>query len=223
VPPDFRATRSSVERWREILIPTYDELLRLGAGDVWVYGSQAMSLYMKRPFASRDLDLLVTGVGTRMIEKLCKTLASLTDQKAPTYYFKKPEHEGKPNPVFGIYLHASGERPFAIELFQTYNGHDVRELTPYSNYVKRWNKEFQTLSIEAIIGTQLSFRPPDRISAFNAQRLNLFLKTVKRKIDWIKVEEFARRFHLEAMIDANLKVLKGQGVTILDSDKLALM
>jgi len=54
---DNRQTRSSVARWKEILILTYEELISLGAGDVWVYGSQAMSLYMKRPLASKDLGI----------------------------------------------------------------------------------------------------------------------------------------------------------------------
>jgi len=217
----FRKTRTSVARWREILIPTYKELIRLGAGDVWVYGSQAMSLYMKRPLASKDLDLLATGMTIEIVSSLCKSLDPLSKRRNPYFDFQNLEHEGEPNPVFSIYLNPPDEKPFAIELFQTYNGHDVRELTPFAQYVKRWGNEFQTLTIEAILGTRLAFRPPDRISAFNAERLNRFIRTLRDDIDWSKVEEFSKKFQLEGRITENLKILKKRGIRIMDSSKLS--
>lgn len=221
--PDFRQTRSSVARWRKILILTYNKLIELGASDVWVYGSQAMSLYVKRPLASKDLDLLASGTTVDMIRKLCEFLAPLSsNQKKPSWNYLELEHEDFTNPVFSIYLSAQkNEKPFVIELFQTYNGHDLRELTPYSTYVKRWENEFQTLTIEAIIGTRLAFRPPERISAFNAQRLNSFIKAVK--VDWTKVEQFARTFHLEKRIEENLRELRRQKIKIHDSDELTFL
>jgi hypothetical protein len=220
---DFRETRTSVASWNRILIPTYKELIGLGAGGVWVYGSQAMSLYMKRPFASRDLDFLVSGLTLDMVRAVCKTLAPLSGQRAPYFDFKNPEHDGKPNPVFGIYLNAQDEKPFALELFQTYNAQNIRELTPYAEFVSRWKSEFQTLSVEAIIGTRLGFRPPERITPFNAQRLNLFIKTVRDRIVWSKVEEFAKKFHLEERINENLIHLRRKKIQIIDCDKLSFV
>jgi len=220
--PDFRQTRSSVARWRKILVLTYDKLVELGANDVWVYGSQAMSLYMKRPLASKDLDLLASGTTIDMIKKLCEFLAPFSsNQKKPGWNYLELEHEGFTNPVFSIYLSAQNEKPFVIELFQTYNGHDLRELTPYSTYVKRWGSEFQTLTSEAIIGTRLALRPPERISAFNAERLNSFIRVVK--VDWTKVERFARTFHLESRIEENLRELGRQKIKIRDSDELTFL
>ena len=220
---DFRETRSSVARWKEVLVPVYKELTNLGAGDVWVYGSQAMSLYMKRPLTSKDLDLLATGMTIDIAKELCKRLAPLSDLKNPYFTFQNLERENKPNPVFSIYLSSRNERPFAVELFQTYNGHDLRELTPYVNYLERWKNEFQTLTVEGIIGTRLAFRPPDRISPFNAERLNRFIETVRDKIDWSKVEEFSRNFELQGKISENLKVLSGHGIRIIDSNKLSFL
>ena len=167
---------------------------RLGVGDVWVYGSQAMSLYMKRPLASKALDLLAPGMTLDIVNGLCKSLVLFSKGKNPYFNFQNPEHEGKPNPVFAIYFNEPNEKPFAIELFQTYNGHDVRKHTPYVAYVKRWKNEFQTLTTEAIIGTRLAFRPPERITSFNAERLNRFIDAERDKIDWSKVEEFAKKF-----------------------------
>lgn len=100
--PDFRETRVPVDRWKEILIPTYDELLKLGAGDVWVYGSQAMSLYMKRALASGELDLLTSGMTMSIVKKLCKALEPFSSQKNPYFSYQNPGHDGKPNPVFSV-------------------------------------------------------------------------------------------------------------------------
>jgi hypothetical protein len=219
----YRQARSSVARWKEILIPTYNELIKLGVGDVWVYGSQAMSLYMKRPLGSKDLDLLATGLTMDIVQGLLQNLTPFSGQRNPYFNYQQFEHEGKADPVFSIYLNVQNEKPFAIELFQTYNGYDVRELTPYATIVKRWKNEFLTLSIEAIIGTRLGFRQPEGISAFNAQRLNLFIKTVREQVEWTKVDEFARKFELEGKIRANLKALKGHGINILDSNKLPFL
>ncbi len=220
---DFRQTRSSVTRWKEILIPTYRELINVGVGDVWVFGSQAMSLYMDRPLASKDLDLLASGMSMQILNRLCEILSPLSPQKKPYFSFQNPEHEGTPNPVFSVYLVDHAGKPFAVELFQTYNGHDLRELTPYANLVERWDNSFQTLSVEAIIATRLAFRPPDRITPFNAERLNRFVRTVRKKIDWNKVERFAVKFELEDRIAKNLKLLRQRRIAILDSTKLSFL
>lgn len=218
---DFRETRSSAARWKEILIPTYNELIRLGASDAWVFGSQAMSLYMKRPLTSKDLDLLVSGMTMKIVEKLCNSLAPFSSSRRRPYYnFQNLEHEGRPNPVFSIYLNPENEKPFAIEFFQTYLGYDLRRLTPYATYIKRWGSEFQTLTVEAIIGTRLAFRPPG-ITSFNAERLNLFIKTVRRQIDWSAVEKFIMDFQFENRIEENLKDLRRRRIKIVDSDKLS--
>jgi hypothetical protein len=218
----YKETRSSVARWSSILIATYAELVRLGAGDVWVYGSQAMSLHMTRPLASKDLDLLVSGMKMGIVRELCKFLAPFSSEREPYFNFQSPVHEGKQNPVFSVYLGGPNEKPFAIELFQTYNGHELKELAPYAVHMNRWKTEFQTLSIEAIIATRLSFRPPDRISSFNAQRLNRFIRATRDKVDWSIVSEFAKRFQLERRIIENLIVLRQHGIEIIDASKLSL-
>lgn len=221
--PDFRETRSTVARWRSILIPTYAELVNLGAGDVWVFGSQALSLYMPRPLASKDIDFIAAGITIPIVEGLCNRLAKFSSQRRPDYIFQNFVHEGLSNPEFVIYLREANERPFAVELFLTYNGHDLRELTRYTTLKTRWGHEFQTLSIEALIATRLAFRPEDRISPFNAQRLNLFIEAVRPQINWGVVEEFARRFHSEATIRENLKLLKRKGIKITDSGRLSFL
>jgi hypothetical protein len=218
-----RQTRTSPDRWKKILNATCDELSRLGASDVWVFGSQAMSLHMsERALASKDLDLLASGLSMKMVEQLCITLVRYSDGRRPNYSFQNPLYDGRSNPVFSISLKARNERPFVVELFQTYLGFPLTKLTPYATIVHRWNREFQTLTIEAVIATRLAFRPPERISPFNAARLNRFIQSVRsQKIDWRKVSTFAKDFQLEQRINENLEELaRRHNLKIKGSDKL---
>ena len=178
-----RQTRTSPARWKKILVTTYAELQRLGASDVWVFGSQAMSLHMKtRALASKDLDLIATGTDLTMVRRLRDALSEYSTGNIPDYQFQSTSYEGRPYPVFSISVRAENQAPFVIELFQTFLGYEVSRLTPYATFVKRWKSDFQTLKIEALIATRLAFRPPERITAFNAGRLNLFIKSVG---DWL--------------------------------------
>src|SRR5207245_875609 len=173
--------------------------------DVWVFGSQAMSLHMsRRALASKDLDLLASGLTMNMVERLCATLAQYSDERHPNYTLQNSTHDERNNPVFSISLKSQNEKPFVVELFQTYLGYPITRLTPYATSVRRWKGEFQTLTIEAVIATRLAFRPPERISSLNAARLNKFIVSVENQIDWRNVNAFAKDFQLAQRIDENL-------------------
>ena len=213
----MRQTRTSPLKWRKILKTTYDELLLLGANDVIVFGSQAMSMYLKRALASKDLDLIATELTLGSVSRLCEKLAPYSDGRAPDYGFTNNKYDGRSNPVFSIYLKPKDNRPFVLELFQTYLGHDVRKLTPYVVFRNR----FQTLSREAIIGTRLAFRLPEGITPFNARRLNKFIEAFRTEIRWGEVTKFVRLFNMEERIAGNLKKLKEiHNIEILDSERL---
>ncbi len=110
-----RQVRTSPDRWKKILNATYDELDRLGASDVWVFGSQAMSLHMKKTLASKDLDLIVTGIDITMVSHLCDTLAPYSDGRPPDYEFQNPMYDDRRNPIFSISMRAKNEKPFAVD------------------------------------------------------------------------------------------------------------
>ncbi|MGI0069318.1 MAG: hypothetical protein ACREAN_03570, partial [Nitrosopumilaceae archaeon] len=131
---------------------------------------------------------------------------------------------GRRNPVFSISLRAQSEKPFVVELFQTYLGFPITRLTPYATFVRRWKNDFQTLTIEAVIATRLAFRPPERITPLNADRLNRFIDSVARKVDWSKVDAFVKDFQLEQSIEENLKQLQERhNLKIKDSGKLSFL
>src|ERR1700730_81897 len=217
-------TRTLPARWKKMLVSTYNELQRLGANDVWVFGSQAMSLHMKtRALASKDLDLIATGTDLTMVRRLSDALTEYSTGRSPDYQFQNTTYDGRPYPVFSISVRAENEAPFVIELFQTFLGYEVSRLTPYAAFVKRWKNDFQTLNIEALIAARLAFRPPERITAFNARRLNVFIRSVRDQIEWKTVEEFARSFEMEQTIHDNLKDLRRRKLRILDSEKLSFL
>ena len=65
--------------------------------------SRAMSLYMKSTmFATKDLDLLVSGVTMKTINNLCDVLKPFSNERPPSYQFQNPEREGRHDPVFSI-------------------------------------------------------------------------------------------------------------------------
>ena len=183
-----------------------------------------MSLHVKtRPLASKDLDLIASGLTIKMVERLCVTLGRYSEARPPDYQYQNTTYETRPYPYFSISIRDREQGPFVIELFETYRGYDVRKLTPYATFVDRWNNRYQTLTIEGIIGTRLAFRPPERISALNAARLNNFIKSVKKEIDWKIVEGFAKDFSLEKTIRENLMDLHRRKLKITDSEKLSFV
>jgi hypothetical protein len=62
-------------------------------------------------------------------------------------------------------------------------------LTPFLTFKEKWGQWLQVPSSEAIIGTRLAFRPPERITPFNASRLNRFIQTLGT-VDWTEVNAF---------------------------------
>jgi len=219
-----RQNRSSPERWKKILDVTYSGLRSLGAGDIWVFGSQAMSLHLqKRPLASKDLDLIATGVSTRMIEDVREMLRPYSSGRIPDYRFQSTTYEGRPYPFYSVSINDLVQGPFVIEIFETFRGYDVRRLTPYATFISRWENTYQTLTVEGIIGTRMAFRRPQGIDSFNAKRLNNFIKLVRKEVDWGKVNDFVRDFQLEEVILENLKDLHRRNIKIVDSEKLNLV
>jgi hypothetical protein len=183
-----------------------------------------MSLHMKtRPLASKDLDFIATGVTILMINQLCETLRKYSSGRPPDYEYRNTTYETRHYPFFSISIRDQKQGPFVIELFQTFRGYDVKKLTPYATFITRWDNTFQTLSIEGIIGTRLAFRRPEGISAFNARRLNNFIRSFRKEIDWKIVGAFVRDFQLEQTIRENLSDLHRRKLKILDVGKLAFL
>ena len=107
-----------------------------------------------------------------------------------------------------------------IEFFQTFLGHPTTMLTPFLTFKDRWSMRIQVMVPEAIIATRLAFRPPERITPFNARRLNGFIGNVEDQVDWRKVNEFIDRFDLGSVIRDNLAELKTKRIQIRGASRI---
>jgi hypothetical protein len=114
--------------------------------------------------------------------------------------------------------HTSGF-PFVIEFFENFLGYESNRLNQFLTLKNKWELDLQVLLPEAIIATRLAFRPPERVSAFNASRLNRFIKHI-RHVDWSIVNAFIEEFELRSVVKENLAALKAKRISITGSSKI---
>jgi hypothetical protein len=198
--------------WIEVLKKIAPILTESNVTDTILFGSQAMSVYMERALASKDIDLIAPGVTEATLEKTCRELKQIATE-TPSYDHLVSEYSGRRYPVSHIYLrHVSGF-PFVIEFFENFLGYKSTRLNPFLNLEQKWGLGLQVLTPEAIIGTRLAFRPPERITPSNAARLNRFIKHL-RQVDWTAVNAFIDAFDLKTIVAENLALLRSKRISI---------
>lgn len=183
-----------------------------------LFGSQAMSVYMERALASKDIDVIAPGMTIKTLERLRDDLAELAHQK-PTYDYQVGEYLGRRYPVSHIYIKHKSGFPFALEFLENFLGYESTRLAPFLAFKEKWELWLQVPTPEAIIGTRLAFRPPERITPFNASRLNRFIRTLS-KIDWSEVNAFIDTFDLRKTVTENLAILSSKRISISGSSKV---
>jgi hypothetical protein len=215
----MKVPRSPARVWIDVLRRIMPVLAASEANDVVLFGSQAMSVYTPRALASKDLDLIVPGVTVSILEKLCVELAG-PDSGRPEYDFMVGEYSGRRYPLGHIYLKHAYQHPLVVEFFQTFLGFETRRLTPFLTLKERWGMRFQVLTPEAIVGSRLSFRPPERITPFNARRLARFISSMGEEIDWSEVVSFMDAFDLRGVAIDNLRELKSRHIFVPGSSNI---
>jgi len=210
--------RPPAKIWIDVLRRITPILAESHVTDMILFGSQAMSAYMVRALASKDIDLIAPGMTPSILEKTREELKQIAAQ-TPTYDHLVSEYAGRPYPVSHIYLKHMSGFPFVIEFFENFLGYESKRLNSFLTLKNKWGMELQVLLPEAIIATRLAFRPPERLSPFNASRLNRFIKHV-RHIDWRIVNAFIDAFELRAVVTENLVGLRAKGISINGASKI---
>lgn len=210
--------RPPAKIWIDVLKKITPILADCHVNDVILFGSQAMSVYMERALASKDIDLIAPDVTINTFEKLCDELGQITERR-PAYDYLVEEYSGRRYPVGHVYLKHKTGFPFVIEFFQNFLGHDVKLLAPFLTFKEKWGLWLQVLSPEAIIGARMAFRPPERITPFNASRLNRFIRKLG-KVDWSEVNAFIDAFDLRTIISENLAKLSSKQISIAGSSNI---
>lgn len=215
----MRSRRPPAEIWIDVLKKITPVLAKCDVNDVILFGSQAMSVYMERALASKDIDLITPAATIKTFERLCDELAQMANQR-PSYDYLVGEYLGRRYPVGHIYVKHKSGFPFVLEFFENFLGYKSTRLTPFLTFKEKWGLFLQVPSPEAIIATRLAFRPPERITPSNASRLNRFIRKI-RKVDWLEVNAFIDAFELRTIITENLAALRSKQISISGSSKIA--
>jgi len=216
-PAEIRAPAAS---WIPVLKESYSFLRDHGVGDLLLYGSQAMSIYMRYPLRSKDIDLVSTQMRPKLLDDLTKRLTHFSETSPKNTVMTRVTDRGFTR-TYSIYLRSQGY-PLVVEIFDTVlDGKEPKILMPYIRLVQRWKTALYVPTPDAIVALRLSFRPPERISRLNAIRLNRFIKAREHEINYKQILELLIEWETRQLVLENLKDLyKRHGVRIIHDNKI---
>jgi len=196
--------RTAPRDWIRLLQTAYRFLREQGVGDLLLYGSQAMSLYMRSPLRSKDLDLLSSQVSMARMEALAEKLAEIEHVEYRTTTVQTRRFDDRKMVTCAIELRVSG-RPFFVELFDSVlDARPLSTLQPYIESIERWGLEIWSTNREATLALRLAFRQPEGISRLNATRMNSFIRENLRSLDFAHVASILKDWGVENWVERNL-------------------
>ena len=216
-----REIRAAPKEWIALLRAAYSFLVEQGIGDLLLYGSQAMSVYMTNPLRSKDLDLLSSQVSFRQMEALADKLSEIKEVQYKTTTAQTRRFEDRKMTTYAIELRVSG-KPFFVEVFdRILDGRPPLILQPYVEPKRRWELDFWSPAREAIVALRLAFRQPEGITRLNATRLNSFIHKNRRSLDFEQVAMIVNEWGIENWVENNLiQLYRRNRVRILHDNKI---
>ena len=214
--------RAAPKEWIKILQTAYSFLRQTQSiGDLALFGSQALSIYMKNPLRSKDIDLLSEQVSLHQIEELSSELSKLKDVGVRSTSAQTRMFDSRKMTTYAIELRVSG-KPFFVESFdRVLDGRPPSFLTPYLVPKKRWKLEIWVPEREAILALRLAFRRPEGISRFNALRLNSFIRENRRALRFTRLASILKEWKIEQWVATNLIELhKRNNIRIIDDNRI---
>ena len=217
-PQDIRA---APKEWIALLRATYEFFWEQKIGDLVLYGSQAMSVYMKTPLRSKDLDLLSSQVSLRQMETLADKLSEIKGVEHRTTSAQTRTFEDRKMTTYAIELRVNS-KPFFLEIFdKVLDGRSPSILQPYVAPRKRWDLDFWSPTREAIVALRLAFRQPEGITRLNAIRLNRFIRENHRSLRLKLVRSIIQEWGIEDWVEKNLVDLHNRNrIRILKDHKM---
>jgi len=176
-------------------------------GDLLLFGSQALSFYMKNPLRSKDLDFLSSQLGLRQMDTLAERLSTIENVQYKTTTVQTKTFDGRKMTTYAIELRIN-RKPFFVELFDSVlDGRPLSVLQPFVELNERWGLEVWLPNREATLALRLAFRPPEGISRLNALRLNGFIKENHRRLDFPQVRSILTEWGIVNWVERNLTEL----------------
>lgn len=198
--------RASPSEWVEVLRAAYPFLVSGGISNLVLFGSQAMSFYMKNPLRSKDLDLVTDQLGPKLFEDLTNHLRNTRPAGAEfrTTNVQTKPFNGRMMTTYSVEMQIS-RRPFILEVFDSIlDGRPPSILTEQVQKEARWGVDVWVPSRNAVVALRLCFRPPEGINRLNATRLNNFIRDNKARIDHQKVGEIVVSWGKADLVRMNL-------------------
>jgi len=216
-----REIRAAPREWVPLLRVAYSFLRGQGIGDLLLYGSQAMSVYMKNPLRSKDLDLVSSQVSLRQMDALADKFSEINEVQYKATTAQTRKFDDRKMTTYAIELRVNG-KPFFVEVFdRILDGRPPSILQPYVVPTKRWTLDLWSLTREAIVALRLAFRQPEGITRLNATRLNSFIQENRRSLDFERVAKIVEEWGIENWVEANLiQLYRRNRVRILNDSKM---
>lgn len=213
--------RAAPKEWIALLRVAYPFLREQGIGDLLLYGSQAMSVYMKNPLRSKDLDLLSSQVSFRQMEELGDKLSEIKEVQCKTTTAQTRRFEDRKMTTYAIELRVGG-KPFFVEVFdRILDGRPPSILQPYVESAKRWALDFWSPTREALVALRLAFRQPEGITRLNATRLNTFIQENRRSLNFKQVAAVVEEWGIGNWVENNLiQLYRRNKVRIVNDHKI---
>ena len=207
-PTELRAAPRS---WRLVLNAAYPFLAERGVGDLLVFGSQALSVYIKSPLRSKDLDLVSAQVGPEHQDALSTHLSQVKGLEVRSSTVQSRPLERGTLKTYTIELRIDS-KPFFLEIFdKILNGQEPLVLAPHVQRIRKWNLDLWVPSLNATIALRLAFRQPEGISPLNSRRLETLLQENWKKIDLSKVKKIVHEWGMSDLVKSNLRPLRRRG------------
>ncbi len=197
----------------------YPLLRQRGVGDLLLFGSNALSLYLKNPLKSKDLDFVSSQIGPSHLERLAQALAREPGiEVRSTIVQSKPLQQGMMR-TYSIELRING-KPFFVEVFdKVLDGRPPSILAAQVRKVRKWGVELWAPSLEAVVVLRLAFRRPEGISRLNATRLNRLIQENRRRLKARTVRRLIQEWGATRTVATNLNDLhKTHRFTILGEE-----
>jgi len=196
--------RAAPKEWISLLQTAYTFLRERAVGDLTLYGSQTMSVYMRNPLRSKDLDLLSSQVSLRKAEQLGEKLAEIKNVECRSTTVQTRKFDERKMTTYAIELRVGG-KPFFVEVFdRILDGQPLSLLQPYLEITYRWSLELWTPSREATVALRLAFRQPEGITRLNATRLNSFIRENERSLNLGQVTSILTSWKIVEWVESNL-------------------
>ena len=178
-----------------------------GVGDLVLFGSNAMSVYLDNPLRTKDLDLVSSQYGPLHHASLREhILYAGIEVRSSTVQTKPLTHGDMTIYTLELRLDAS---PFFVEIFdRVLDGKPVSILGPYVQHVKKWDLEIWVPCLNAVVALRLAFRQPEGINRFNATRLNTLIKKNENIIDPSTIGKIITEWDVCEMVRTNLESLR---------------